>query len=222
MTGLVDIEDITSSVTRVFFADRIRARAGLDDDGAEALRQRFRISDVLMQEVQPQTWIARNGSHMVQPGRRVVIERIQGNIQELGAFVHGSTTDAVDTLNAAWDALAPFDGQPEVRLADVPGFDVFSTIAVFRSTRTFGDVVPLATEACAEIRRQLPEQFRSEGGEMLKLDVAMPVLMGGMVRTLNFRLERRTMAPTSEGVYWSQSPLNSDDHVALLNKLFAM
>lgn len=216
--GPIKVERTLASAIRVFHADRVRAAAPLRAEGARHLARRFDPIDVGAQAGERPLWMARKGGCKF-GDRRIAIEEMHGNENELGVTVDGSTGDAIDVLREVWTHLGAFDEAGETALDEAPGITTWSTTTVFSSPKPYGDVLPLAAMARQEIIKKLAVPYLDDG-EPFKLEIPFTLSISGVTTTQSFSIERRFTARAEDRVYWSRSPLNSEDHLTLLETLF--
>lgn len=213
------IERTLASVVRVFHADRVRAAAPLRSDGARLLADRFDPVDVGIQAGDRPAWVARKGRCQLGE-RRILIEEMHGNEHELGVTVDGSTADAIDVLREVWTQLGAFDEAGETALDEAPGVMTFMTTMVFKADRSYRELFPPLAVARREVAKSLALP-QLDDGEMFKIQLMFTVSISGITTAnLAFHLERRDTSRAEDCVYWSRSPLKSEDHLALIEKLF--
>lgn len=216
--GAVVVQRTLASAIRVFHADRVRAAAPLRADGAKHIAKRFDPIDVGIQAGDRPLWVARKGACRF-GDRRIAIEEMHGNENELGVTVDGSTGDAIDVLRELWTHLGAFDDAGETALDEAPGLTTWSTTMVFSSSKHYADVLPFVAAARQQIARVLAVPSLNDG-EPFKVEIPFTLSISGVTTTQSFSIERRFTARADDRVYWSRSPLNSEDHLALLETLF--
>lgn len=213
------VQRTLARVIRVFHADRLRAAAPLRSDGAKLLADKFDPVDVGIQAGDRPAWVARKGRCQL-GDRRILIEEMHGNEQELGVTVDGSTADAIDVLREIWTHLGTFDEAGETALEEAPGVMTFMTTMVFKADRSYRELFPPLAIARREIVKSLALP-QLDDGEMFKIQLIFTVSVSGITTTnLAFQLERRDSSRAEDCVYWSRSPLKSEDHLALIDTIF--
>lgn len=215
----VEVQRTIATATRLFFADRIRGAVPLRSDGGAHLAKRFDPIEIGLQTGERPVWVGRKGQCKL-GDRRIVIEQMHGNEHELGVGVDGSTGDAIDVLREVWTHLGDFEKHGEASIDDVPGDFAYTTTLVFVASKEYGEVLPLIRQARSGVLDKLHRPIVDDG-VMFKIEIPFAVALGGITSTQVFRLEPRFTARAQDRVYFSQSPLNSDDHLSLIESLFA-
>jgi hypothetical protein len=212
------LQRLMSAATRVLAVDRTRAERPLRPDGAELVAASYRMAEVgVRTENGRYLWIGAKGDARI-GSRTVSIESLHGHELQLGAFVVGTTGDAIDVRQQLWSTLATLDPEGETDIAEVPGEDTFDTTSVISADLEFEALLgPIAQ--CKHLLDVRLSQ-RIETTPLWKVELAFNVKVGGTSMAKTLRFERRYTARPEEKVYFVQSPLHSDDHLEVLRKVF--
>jgi len=207
-----------SAATRVFAVDRTRAERPLRPDGAQLVADAFRMAEVgVRNDGGRYLWLGGKGEARI-GNRSVYVESLHGHELQLGAFVIGTTEDAIDVRQQLWSKLATLEAEGETDVAQVPGEDTFDTTAVISADVAFETLLgPIA-----QCKRWLDDRLghEVETTPMWKVELAFNAKVGGTSMPKTLKIERRYTARPDENVYFVQSPLHSDDHLEMLRKVF--
>ncbi|MCB9617807.1 MAG: hypothetical protein H6722_35680 [Sandaracinus sp.] len=212
------LERLLCSVTRVFAADQTRAELPLRRNGAELVSEAYRMVEVGVRSDQGRyTWVGSKGDTQI--GTRLVpIEALHGNELQLGAFVVGSSADAIDVRQQLWTTLGELDSQGPADIGNVHGVDTFDTTSVVKADLQFEHLLRPFQQAVQFLRERLPDPI--ETTPMWKVDLAFNLRVGGTSVPKVLRFERRYTSREDDCVYFIQSPLHSNEHLELLSLMF--
>jgi len=159
-------------------------------------------------------WRGRKGVASVAPERRLVIEDLIGNEQQVYLTVEGETADAIDALQEVWAALCEL-GNVEPSSAAPLGTLAFGTAATVELPFTYEKVFPAAAILEEHAARVGGSRIATTGVSAFRLSITFPSRIGGTDVSHEIALEPRL--PTSspkDRVYFTASPLKTDDHAA--------
>lgn len=216
----VEVVRVQATASYVFAADNARARAPFDQQVASALAKEFSAADVVVQGGDHAVWMVRQGTCRFSEKRRVECGSLMGSAHELSVSVEGLSDDAKDVLNEVWSKLGELTDADSENLTEYPGELVFATVAIVSVSGGFRSAFP-GLEVLQEYARTKMAKTLVQRADALQFRIELPVefAVRGLNARRSFVIERRFTALTEDRVYFTASPLNSTDHIELLESL---
>ncbi|MBK6465357.1 MAG: hypothetical protein IPF92_30785 [Myxococcales bacterium] len=166
-------------------------------------------------------WSVREGQ-VVFGERSLRLHTLIGGANELAATVEGTTADARDVLREAWTHIVSLADEPMSELSSIPGADATSTVAVVRLPVLPEELFPPLTVLMARTRACLgTAMVEGPGQRPFSFTVPITVAIGGLNVQRDLRIEPRATARDTDRVYFTTSPLPSEDHLEMLRAVVA-
>lgn len=222
LTKTVKVVRLQTSAAYVFAADNQRAmRPFLPDIGA-ALAKELEANDFSVQPGDQPLWFARQGVVSFSEKRRLIVSRVAGGPHELSVTVEGSSADALDVLNECWSKIGELDGQEDCRLTDFPGNFSNATLAIVELPIPATTLIPALGVLEDSVRAAFGSTLmRPEGSLFFRLTLSVPFSVRGVAAERSIIIEPRFTSIAEDQTYFTVSPLTSDAHLAMLEKLAA-
>jgi hypothetical protein len=185
-----------------------------------ALAKEFAAADVVVQPGERPLWMVRQGTCRFSEKRRIVCGSLIGSAHELSASVEGPTDDAKDVLNEVWSKIGELTQEDSVNLTDYAGVFVFATTAIVRVPSGFRSAFPgiEILQECARTKMGKALVQRSDAPQF-RIELPVEFAVRGLNVRKSFVIEPRFTALAEDRVYFTVSPLNSTDHIEILEHL---
>ncbi len=216
----IEVVRLQTTASYVFAADNARARAPFDQDVGVALAKEFFAADVVVQAGERPVWVARQGTCKFSEKRRIVCGSLIGSAHELTVSAEGPTEDAKDVLNELWSKLGEVTGESSVNMTDFPGVFVFGTTAIVRVPGGFDSAFPGINRVHECARAKLGKALVQRPDVVqFRIDIPVEFAVRGLNVRRSFVIEPRFTALTDDHIFFTVSPLNSNDHIEMLEQL---
>lgn len=216
----VEVKRLQSTASFLFAADSARLQLPFLVEGGKHLAEEFKAAEVGVRPGERATWVVQQGEASFN-GRPVVVNQIAGTSTELSVTVEGDTPTALDVLRDAWTSLGTIAGEPEVDLRDQGVFH-YQTVAIVRLERTAFELFPvLATMVECAGGLGVASTTELETAPRFRIELVVQGPVGGAHVVRKFGIERRVSSTTTDRIFYTTSPLRSDEHLAFLEKLLA-
>lgn len=216
----VTVERLQSTASFLFAADCRRTQLPFLVEHAEQFAGEFQAAEVGVRLEKRPTWILQQGQAAFND-RSVIVAQIAGAATELSVTVEGDTLTALDVLKDAWTALGGLAGEAEVELRDQGVFH-YQTVAIVTLERTAIELFPALGVMIECAQAHLPGASSDlENAPRFRIELALQGPLGGANVTRRFGIERRYSATAKDRVFYTISPLKSDEHIEFLRKLVA-
>jgi hypothetical protein len=207
-----------------FTADQMRCLAPFDQELTGKLAKRFTFADTSMQSTGDQTmWIYQKGVCKLSDTRKVLIASAHGYEIELSVTVEGATEDAIDVLRELWTVLGEIAEEEPLGLDQSLGTFAYQTTAIVRLPKTYRELFPgldlLARHTREGIRAPLTG---APGVETFHVETRVSFAVGALTLDRATIIEPRHTSKADDRVFYTQSPLRSDRHLAMLEALCGM
>lgn len=153
--------------------------------------------------------------------KRIAVDSARGNIISLHVSVIGPTPVALDALEEIWQRVHSLSDAkaPEARVTSL-GTVVHSTTTTVRLPVTVEKFFPIKAIAENGLRGLTADGLRIRDTD-LRFKIAVKFEAEAHPLTQELIFEPRTLAKTSERVFYVRSPLPSEKHRQLLDELVA-
>jgi hypothetical protein len=197
---------------------------------ADELGNKFRFPAIEQAQAEGQLfWVARNGECRLSSERLLKIDSARGNARLLFAAVRGHTKDALDVLEEIWAQLSemakrsPLPGADE-RLCRVSelGVQLLRTTAEVELPLSFEQLFP----AAAFLRKEIEERLGSSNDDVRihpvpRFSIALQREVGSIRADTRLTIEPRAGESAGSRIFFTSSPLDSNEHLRLLEDLCA-
>lgn len=215
------IRTLTSEVVLIFDADEPAALTVFGRDNADAFGQEYGFAQVGELEAEGSRaplWGAFRGQLKRPEGKPIRIEQVRGSATDMVVQVDGGSPEALYALDAVWRSLCKLHGVTITSPEDL-GTRMFNTVAVVELQVTFEALFPAAKtlrDAVVSRLERGPFSLRERVQHRYGFDLSVSVGHRRIPRRVT--VEPRATA-TDEHVFWTQSPLPSEEHLAMLEAL---
>lgn len=194
-------------------------------DPAPLLDVIYERSDAFLERLKPKstTWqggdrttlSAFGGSLRLSKSRTIPLHSIGITSVELTVTVKGPTSDAIDALREVWSWLATN--------SDEPGQELDDALFVHRTTSTFVSAT-LRDRMFPGLREMQTSLLtaagvRQDSRAAFRVEVMADQFAHGLPLNAGISIEPRLTSKEEDNSFYSVSPLTSDKHIALLQRL---
>jgi hypothetical protein len=221
--GVVEVIRSQSLADIVFTADQRRGLVPFDRERMLLLVERFAFADSLMHQAgERMFWLYQKGTYKPSESRRLAIHLVQGNENELAATVEGTSEDALDVLREVWVALGELSEEPAVDLNESLGTFAFTTTMQVTLPKTYKELFPGLDVLIRHTRDGLGQDvLEPPGAQLFQVSARTSYAVGSLTVQRATVIEPRFTSKVDDRVYFTQSPLRSDRHLAMLEALCA-
>jgi hypothetical protein len=213
----VEVVRLLSMAGYLFAADNQRTQRPFVPEIGTGLAKEFGAADFVVQPGERPNWFVRQGAIKFSDKRQITVSVIAGGAHELTATVEGSSEDARDVLLEAWSRMGELAGETECVFTDYPGSHANMTTAIVRLPVTCTTLIPplkiMSDYAKAKLGGILLEV---PGALSFRLSIPLSLAVRGMRVERHLVIEPRFTALTDDRVYYTSSPLASDEHLEML------
>jgi hypothetical protein len=168
--------------------------------------------------VEPQPlWRARKGVAAI-GDRTLLIDDIYGNELQLLVAVDGETADAIDVLQEVWAALCEQGGEEPSAVGSLATLG-FGTTAVVELPFTYQTLMPGAAVLEEYAARAIGWRGAPLGGSAFRFSMPVSLHIGTNDVLHEMVIEPRFTSAPKDRVYFTASPLKTEDHEAMLTAL---
>lgn len=216
----IRLAHLVSTVNLSFTCDQSRARAPLGLRVAELLGARGSFAEIGVTLADRATWLARAGTWKLSAERNLLVDKALGHESDIAVEVTGDTRDARDVLDALWAALGEIAGEPPRSVDESLGTFSYQTTAVVELPKTLDELFPQVALLARQLRDRLPaKSLEPEGSQRFRVAIPITFAVGARTVERSLVIEPRFSAKTADRIYYTMSPLPSDEHLALLEDL---
>jgi len=169
-------------------------------------------------------WEAQSGTL---PGGGTHVNWARGDLRNLTASVEGDSAAAEKAVRALWAALRSHAPQPTLGEYRPPedisaaGVLLPGTTAVVRLPIGWEGLFPVARDLAADARKRMPKMLPGRESPVYSLSFRVVFLADNTPMTGKFTLEPRAETALEDRVFYTESPLDSTAHFAMLEGLCA-
>jgi hypothetical protein len=211
---LLETQRVVSQCFALFEGDQPDAAGPFYRDVAEKFGKQFDFAEIAPGTRADGTivWVANHGR-----SGAFRIERAQGSLSDLVVDVVGTTHDARAALNAVWEHLSSKAGQrqPLDRLATICD----QTTAVVVLDVDFTRFMPVAAALRDAAIQSLVDSVRPLRAPLFRFTIDIPVSISGRNVSRSVTFEPRATASPGRRVFYTQSPLPSEEHLKLIERI---
>ncbi len=191
---------------------------GGTSSSAQDLVNRFSFRAVQVLQGDPFSWMASFGEWK-RGDRGLKIYNAMGGSRDLSVMVDGDSAAAGDLLDAVWKALNQGRGGAPPKLED-RGLLYHLTTAVVRLPKAFTEFFPPARVLRDAAREALERAGLSPPTDpAFRFSIDVTSAWSGLSVPLEVRFEPRVGTKSEDRVFFTSSPLRSEEHLALLERL---
>lgn len=210
----LDVRTVDAVASRVFAVDPPRLRLGRED--IKVLQERLHAISVDVQASERPLMNIRTGKVPLSPTRTVPVQVLTVADIELGVSCPDSTGDAIDVLQEIWTWLGEITGATEEDLNSAPGSWVYRTRAVIVAP----GLLNTWFRGIERIRAALTDpSLQVEARETFRIEIQTRRQIHGLLSDAAFTIEPRLVSKSDEHVFFTQSPLTSEQHLSVLRDL---
>ena len=220
--GTVTQLTCTSQVSALFDVDEEVVLGALVENIAQPFAEAFRLSQVVgaTQSDGTMIWVATVGEFR-QGSAPIAINQISGNTNELSVVVRGTSDDAVVALKEVWKTLSVLANRP-VRDLEAISTLVYVTTLTVELPLSFERIFPAAQVLRKSVLSRLGDQLvRNPDAVQPRFSIELPLTYGKRDVPRKLTFEPRVTGKPGLHVFWTQSPLRSEEHVKLIEELLA-
>lgn len=220
----VEILRCQATAQVAFSADQRRCLVPFDQEHSGKLGERFHFADALMQQTGDQIlWQYRKGFCKLSDTRKIAIDTAGGYELELRATVEGPTPDAIDVLRELWAALGELATEEPIEIDESIGTFGYYTTAIVRLPKTYRELFP-ALDFMARFTREHigAPPAGPQGVETFHAQTRMSFAIGANQVERATVIEPRRTSKADDRIFFTYSPLRSDQHLAMLAALCNM
>lgn len=205
--------------------------------GQEVLQQRFEFAQIAQgQQSNTLIWLANKGQCKIGE-RTFIIDSANGNSRKLSVGVHGKSAEAFDVLQELWTRLVECErslthpgpaesagGRPEpVGRIQSFGQTFVVTTAVVKLPFRVEQLFPQADFLREEVKNALDTTFRISREPTVRFSLDVRLDWGTSQRnvTSTITFEPRAGDKLDSKVFFTRSPLSSDDHLKIVESFVA-
>ena len=220
----IELVRCLSQAQIAFTADQMRCRGPFDQEFTVKLAKRFTFADTLMQSTGgPVMWIYQNGVCKFSDTRKIPIVSAHGYEIEFSVVVDGATADAIDVLQELWTALGEIAEEEPRALDGSLGTFAYQTTAIVRLPKTYRELFPGLDLLARHTREGVDAPLTGAPGvETFHLETRLSFAVGAISLDRATVIQPRHTSKADDRVFYTQSPLRSDRHLAMLEALCAM
>lgn len=211
----------TSVAQFVFSVDQPRCGVVWDGEKREVFEKRFGLLGLQVLEGNGMyMWQYPKGLCKLGEQRKLQLGFVQGNENEIGVHVEGTTEDAIDALREIWFAIGEIAEEKEVALDESLGTFAYSTTAVVQLSRTYRELFPGLELIARHTREGLGASLMGAPGvEQFRIESHVRSAVGALAVDRATIIEPRFTSKAEDRIFFTQSPLRSDLHKAMLEDL---
>lgn len=216
----VEVKSLQAKVSYVFAADNQRTQRPFVAEVAVALVKAFGGTAFAVETRNQLLWSMMQGAVEFSATRRVAVLALSGTAHELMAAVEGTTGDARDVLDEVWTKLGEIDGAERAALTDFPGTFVNQTFAVVRLPTACTDLIPPLDAMTSFAKDRIGDRLLGAPGALhFRLSVPLSIAVRGVTTESALVIESRFTSLVQDRVYFTVSPLDTDDHLEMLQRI---
>ncbi len=215
----LDIRLLESHATRVFASDQRRLlwlQQGFWDD----IKRELGAKAIQLQPSDRPTVVFHLASLSMSKERTIQVKSASVTNVELAVTVIGHTPDAIDAVTELWSKLGDA-AEEQGEFDSEPGDWNYRTTAVVHSKELLPRMFPGIAVVQSAIRSS-SQKLSLEPQAPFRIDVIASGAAHGLPTAPSFVIEPRVAAKPEDHVYFTQSPLPSDEHLRLLETLCGM
>ena len=123
-------------------------------------------------------------------------------------------------LREVWSRIGELAGEKETELASHPGYFAHVTAAVVRLPITATELIPPLEVVDTFLRARLGTAVLQAPGSLpFSLSIPVRMAIGGLQIDRRVLIEPRFTSLSDDRVYWTESPLPSNEHVEMLRQV---
>jgi hypothetical protein len=218
-----DVEEIVriqATAGYIFAADNARVQRPFDSEIGAALAKKLNAAEVSVHSMDRPFWVLRQGVVRFSEQRSVTVSTLAGGAHEFTAIVEGSTADAVDVLREAWALIGELTDEAASDLSQVAGSFSNSTTAILKLSMDYAELLPPVDVMMGFVRDKLGAAvMEAPGSQRFRLQVPVSVSVRGLTIERNLVIEPRFTSLASDRIYFTVSPLDSEDHVEMIRQV---
>lgn len=216
----IEVVSLESRVGYVFAADNPRTRRAFQADVAVALAKELGAADFVVQPGERPHWSVRQGAIRFSPQRRIAVTAVTGSAHELTVIIEGSTEDARDVLADVWTKLGETEADGGTALTDFQGTYGVQTTAIVRLPVVCTELIPPLGAMMAFAKERLGSVVLvPEGALPFQLRIPLSIAVRGATTERALVIEPRFTSLIADRVYFTVSPLASDEHLEMLERV---
>jgi hypothetical protein len=217
----IKIVRCSAAVTFVFKADQPRCTVPFNPESAAVFEKKLSLVNVqYLPTDQSIFWVYSKGYCKLSEKRKLAMGPIQASENEISVTVEGSSEDAIDVLQEVWSTLGELAEVEPVRLDETLGSFAYATTAVVELPKTHAELFPGLAVLARHTREGVGDsRIGVPGVDFFRVETRTTFAVGALSAERATVIEPRFTSKAEDRIFFTQSPLKSDLHMAMLEEL---